>query len=202
MASSAEWSHKCANPQCPTAPDANPTLLRCARCQVVRFCSVDCQKACWPDHKKECRRPNYIIEFHLAPEHIKDPSVKRTLSCPADSTFEELHMALQDAFGWASTHSYDFAVVDPSFDLSKFDIVQIMQNRMAMSQPGGTNMNPESAQREYVMRVKPRGYHIDSMHEGQRRHPRTLEKPASKFKLWQMFDNEEWKGMSPPRCPF
>lgn len=40
------------------------------------------------------------------------------------------------------------------------------------------------------------------MHEGARRHPRTLEKPASKFKLWQMFDNEEWKGMSPLPCPF
>lgn len=140
-----------------TPPDANPNLLRCGRCQVARFCLVDCQKACWPDHKKECRRPNYIIEFHLAPEHIKDPSVKRTLSCPAESTFEELHMALQDAFGWAFTHSYDFAVLDLSYDASAIDIFQTMQNRMAMSQPGGTNMNPDSAQRQYVMRVKPKG---------------------------------------------
>lgn len=76
-----------------------------------------------------------------------------------------------------------------------------MQNRMAMSQPGGTYTNPDSAQRQYVMRVKPKGYRIDSMHEGQRRHPRTLEKPASKFKLWRMFDNEEWKGMPPLPCP-
>lgn len=69
---------------------------------------------------------------------------------------------------------------------------QFMQNRMAMSQPGAPNMNPESTQREYVMRVKPKG---------QRRHPRTLEKPASQFKVWQMFDNEEWKGMSPLPVP-
>lgn len=112
-------------------------------------------------------------------------------------------MALQDAFGWTSTHSYDFAaVVDPSFDPATFDMFQFMQNRMAMSQPGAPNMNPESTQREYVMRVKPKGHgHIDSMHEGQRRYPRTLEKPASQFKVWQMFDNEEWKGMSPLPVP-
>ncbi|KAK0750720.1 MM3350-like domain-containing protein [Schizothecium vesticola] len=149
---------------------------------------------CWPNHKKECRRPNYIIEFHLSPEDIKDPPVKRTLSCQADPAFEDLHSALQDAFGWASTHSYDFAVLDPSYDATAIDMFQMMENRRAMSQPSGTNMNPASAQRENVMRVKPKGHHIDSMHEGQRRHPRTLQKWADKFKMWQMFDNEEWKG--------
>ncbi|KAK1831957.1 MM3350-like domain-containing protein [Podospora conica] len=184
---------KCANPKCPTAPDANPTLLRCARCRVAQFCSGDCQKASWAEHKKNCTRPNYIIEFHLAPGKITDPPVKRTLSCPADATFAELSLNLQDAFGWNFHHSYDFAVLDPSFDLAA-NAFQMVQNRMAMIRDG-TNMNPASARREYVMRVTHKEYRIDSMHEGMRRHPRTLEKPGAKFKLWQMFDNEEWKDL-------
>jgi hypothetical protein len=53
--------------------------------------------------------------------------------CPADCTFEDLHSALQDAFGWASTYSYDFAVLDPSYNASTIDMFQMMENRLATS---------------------------------------------------------------------
>ena len=29
--------------------------LRCSRCKSAYFCNQQCQKACWPKHKKECK---------------------------------------------------------------------------------------------------------------------------------------------------
>ena len=43
----------------------------------------------------------------------------RTLSCPAEVPFYALHAALQIAFGWAGTHSFDFAVKDPDYVLDE-----------------------------------------------------------------------------------
>lgn len=30
---------------------------RCSACRRVFYCSVECQKAAWPDHKRNCRKP-------------------------------------------------------------------------------------------------------------------------------------------------
>ncbi|XP_006897801.1 PREDICTED: histone-lysine N-methyltransferase SMYD3 [Elephantulus edwardii] len=30
-------------------------LLRCSQCQVAKYCSAECQKKAWPDHKRECK---------------------------------------------------------------------------------------------------------------------------------------------------
>lgn len=49
------------------------------------------------------------------PGRITDPAVVRTLSCPADAPFYALRLALQTAFGWSTTHSFDFAVTDPAY---------------------------------------------------------------------------------------
>ena len=35
------------------AADA-PELKRCARCRKVHYCSVACQRAAWPQHKRDC----------------------------------------------------------------------------------------------------------------------------------------------------
>ncbi|KAM8945522.1 histone-lysine N-methyltransferase SMYD3 [Pelodytes ibericus] len=32
----------------------NTNLLRCSQCKFARYCDVQCQKAAWPDHKREC----------------------------------------------------------------------------------------------------------------------------------------------------
>ena len=36
--------------------DGGKGLLRCSRCQVVRYCSVECQRADWKEHKKVCKK--------------------------------------------------------------------------------------------------------------------------------------------------
>jgi len=36
--------------------DGRKGLLKCARCQVVRYCSAECQRGDWEDHKKVCTK--------------------------------------------------------------------------------------------------------------------------------------------------
>lgn len=33
---------------------ANTTLMKCSRCQRVKYCDRACQKAHWPTHKQDC----------------------------------------------------------------------------------------------------------------------------------------------------
>lgn len=192
---------RCGNPACPqasTTPSDSPApLLLCSRCRKTRYCSSSCQSASWPAHKKACRRQNYIIKFHLAPEHIRDPPVVRTLSCPADAPFYALHMALQTAFGWGWTHSFDFAVADPAY-APPADLAAYVQQIMLRDQNGGQS-NPASAPREYLIRIVdpvPQSVRsgIDRMHEGGRRHPRTVEKKAEDWRLWQLLEHKDYKG--------
>ncbi|KAK7734249.1 hypothetical protein SLS53_007897 [Cytospora paraplurivora] len=147
-------------------------------------------------HKIICKRPNYIIKFHLHPEQIKEPPVIRTLSCPADADFYELHASLQLAFGWAAIHSFDFAVVNPSYS-PPTDMMQIIQFQRMQAMNGGNN--PASTAPEYLFRITdpvPRTQFsgIDRMHEGGRRHPQTQEKKADEYKLYQLLDNAKWEG--------
>lgn len=30
------------------------SINKCARCKTALYCSTDCQKAAWPEHKHEC----------------------------------------------------------------------------------------------------------------------------------------------------
>lgn len=127
-----------------------------------------------------------------------DPPVIRTLSCPADVTFYHLHLALQTAFNWATTHSFDFAVQDPDYVPPAHDgpdgLMQFIQETMAITENGG---RAASAPREYMLRITDPVASspfsgIDRMHEGQRKHPRTVEKDSQDFKLWQLLENAEY----------
>ncbi|KAI0473506.1 MM3350-like domain-containing protein [Xylariaceae sp. FL0804] len=187
----------CGNPSCSTQ---SPTLQQCGRCRKAAYCSQTCQAAAWPSHKARCRRPNYIIRFELDPDEVSDPPVSRTLSCPADATFHQLHAALQAAFGWASTHSFDFAVPNPDYE-PPGDIRDFMAQQMMLHSGGGRD-NPARPQ-EYLFRVVDpasgtdfnpfSGGGIDRVHEGRRSHPHTPEKKADRYKLWQLLDNAEYK---------
>ncbi|KAI0456668.1 MM3350-like domain-containing protein [Xylaria acuta] len=188
--SSTASTQKCGNPSCSHLSDNTTALQNCARCRKEAYCSKECQAAQWSTHKQTCRRPNYVIRFQVCPGHIKNPAVARVLSCPADATFYDLHLALQTAFGWATTHSFDFGVLDPEYSPSQ-DWDSMFQN-MAL----GTDPN---APRQYLFRVfdpvKGSMFSgIDRMHEGPRKHPNTPEKSAKKYKLYQLLDDAKWQG--------
>ncbi|KAF5120876.1 hypothetical protein E5D57_013212 [Metarhizium anisopliae] len=187
---------RCGNATCIKSADLG-SLPKCSRCRKVAYCSRECQLAVWPTHKQFCVRPNYIIKFHLAPEDISEPPVTRTLSCPAHAAFYMLHMALQTAFGWATTHSFDFAVKDPEF--RPYDsLAEYINLRMSIST---TNERlPASASREFLFRVVDPAKHtafsgVDRMHEGIRRHPNTPEVKADNYKLFQLFDDTQFQNL-------
>ena len=43
-------------PQCEVCEDSHENLKKCGRCNVVRYCSSECQEEDWPEHKQVCRR--------------------------------------------------------------------------------------------------------------------------------------------------
>jgi hypothetical protein len=177
--------------KCRQCSKASESLQRCGRCKTVCYCSKECQVAHWPTHKANCKRPNYLLHFHLCPDEIDDPPVTRTLTCPATATFHELHMALQIAFNWAGTHAYDFAVEDPTYEPDESDGMVGYIKRMM-------NRNPDpNLPREFLIRVSTPSnnsimFQVDRMHEGWRKHPRTLEKDARKTRLFQVLDDDHY----------
>jgi hypothetical protein len=50
----------CANTACshPDGKVERKTMYTCTGCNIASYCSVECQKACWPQHKKHCKK-NY-----------------------------------------------------------------------------------------------------------------------------------------------
>ncbi|MBD3285573.1 plasmid pRiA4b ORF-3 family protein [candidate division WOR-3 bacterium] len=53
-----------------------------------------------------------IYQFKITLKDIKPPIWRRIL-IPANSTFWELHVAIQDAMGWTDTHLHEFEVKGP-----------------------------------------------------------------------------------------
>uniref|UniRef100_A0A8C1XIQ6 [histone H3]-lysine(4) N-trimethyltransferase n=1 Tax=Cyprinus carpio TaxID=7962 RepID=A0A8C1XIQ6_CYPCA len=40
---------------CHSCLKRDESLSRCSQCKTARYCSVQCQKQAWPDHKRECK---------------------------------------------------------------------------------------------------------------------------------------------------
>lgn len=183
------------NSKCRQCSKSSESLHKCGRCKIACYCSKECQAAHWPTHKTKCRRPNYLLHFHLCPDDIDDPPVTRTLACPATATFDELHLALQIAFNWANTHAYDFAVRDPTYDPAQTGGVEAWIERLT----SGTR--DPNLPREFLVRVSapannsPMMYQIDRMHEASRQHPRTVEKDTRKTMLFQLLDDQQYASM-------
>jgi len=93
-----------------------------------------------------------------------------TLTIPSGrATFEQLHRALRIAFGWATTHTYDFKVKDPDYKPEEHeeDEVTMIQRLTAAFHRGRQSRNTP---RENLLRIiaKPQGEFgaIDNMHSG------------------------------------
>src|SRR6266536_5631250 len=127
--------------------------LRCPTCikmgKTSYFCSQDCVKNSWvpaltfwlsgytianrqESHKAFHKRPNYLLEIRLSSSDISNPPITRTISCPANATFQSLHHAIQIAFGWSTTHTYDFVIKDPSYNPEdhEMDIMSFIKRRI------------------------------------------------------------------------
>lgn len=53
-----------------------------------------------------------VMQFKVTLREI-EPPVWRRIQLPAESTFWDLHVAIQNAFGWADYHLHEFRVADP-----------------------------------------------------------------------------------------
>lgn len=130
-----------------------------------------CQKSDWDSHKRTCQRQNYLLRVELCPGDIVDPPIMRTLSCPAKATFDELHQALQVAFGWASTHCYDFKIQNANSSC----LLRIVNSP--------DEDDPFS------------GGGVDSMFSSMRTDAWTPEKMSSTIQLHHVFENAQYRGL-------
>jgi hypothetical protein len=51
-------------------------MSKCAGCDVTRYCSRQCQKEAWPEHKEECRRLQVEKKKKAAEEKAKKKEEK------------------------------------------------------------------------------------------------------------------------------
>lgn len=42
--------------RCKNCEHVSAHMYLCSKCKLEEYCSVECQKACWPEHKKECKK--------------------------------------------------------------------------------------------------------------------------------------------------
>ncbi|TVY62928.1 Zinc finger MYND domain-containing protein [Lachnellula suecica] len=179
-------------------------LLACARCKKTKYCGKDCQSEDWEAHKKDCKAQNYILKVDLEPEEITNPRVSRTLSSPANATFDQLHRALQTAFGWASTHTYNFKIKDPNVEPQPLpDLMSFITQRVAQdtAQNNGMPM-PDAGPKQNLLRIIEKdpygpggfggGRGIDAMHNRNRVHSQTPEKDSTKIKLGKYDFGDCW----------
>jgi hypothetical protein len=114
--------------------------------------------------------------------------VRRTLSCPASASFLELHYALQAAFGWSTTHTFDFKIKDPAAppppELDVFQYIERMKAGIGQGPP--VDVGPRQNFLRIVQDSAP--YAVDGVHNGARVHPQTPELMPSRVKLGKVLD--------------
>lgn len=52
---------------------------------------------------------NQVLQFHIAIDNI-EPTIWRRIQVPSDYNFWDLHVAIQDAFGWQDYHLHHFEI--------------------------------------------------------------------------------------------
>ena len=168
------------------------------------------------------RRPNYVLKIHLEPNEIVDPPIHRTLSCPSTATFADLHHALQIAFGWADTHTYDFKIKDQNIeaaweakeaqgnsllnyilrakeaDMRQWD--RLSNATLLENSDADSSLNKQCLLR--IVEDTLPGTHltpcgqrkVDFVHDDMRVHPKTPQKMGSNVRLFQVFSTAKYQG--------
>ncbi len=176
-------------------------------CTYIICIGSDCQKGDWQSHKRACKRQNFLLRVQLAPHEILNPPISRTLSCPAGATFLEFHKALQIAFGWASTHCYDFKVKDPVAE-AEADAAERTEDMASCIARMTRTMSPGddgSSNRRYILRIvdeQPRGpggfysgIGVDAMYDRQRKHAQTPQSMSHKVRLHNVFERDQYQNL-------
>ena len=87
--------------QCHTEGCHNVGSFRCSRCKIAKYCSKECQKAAWKQHKKQCKSDasptsgdtdkstgaagaNKPDERFTKPRDVPDKTVENLLRRPED----------------------------------------------------------------------------------------------------------------------
>ena len=72
------FKNRCSHCRKPKEPEEK--LLCCGGCRQTNYCSVECQKAAWSEHKTCCKLLKETKEQVLADAENADPSVKATFA--------------------------------------------------------------------------------------------------------------------------
>ncbi|KAH8674598.1 MM3350-like domain-containing protein [Tricladium varicosporioides] len=189
---------KCA--VCSAAETSNRKLLYCGRCKQTKYCSKSCQQEDWKGHKRSCKAQNYLLKVDLYPEEIRDPSISRTLSCPANANFDQLHDALQEAFGYTNIHTYDFKIKDPNAEPEPvLDPGMETHRKVMWDRAQKDNSIYDWCPRQNLLRIveqdpllPDKGIGIDFQFNSRRRHTKTPEVYSDEIKLYEVFDDKEY----------
>ena len=69
----------CSNPTCERTEDFPDTFKVCSKCQIVAYCSKECQTSHWKLHKRECgsHLTEHMLPFQIAMETFFSAYTKR-----------------------------------------------------------------------------------------------------------------------------
>jgi hypothetical protein len=135
------------------ACSATPTaLLRCSRCQEVWYCSKDCQRRDWSEHKQRCGAAKELFEMgSVDPKEaeLKAQSMAFNKAVRAAKKSGAPIMTMSfTAFGPVGPGMPIPAGVPSNFGLKQAAVMEIHSNN-ASSSGGKGNMRGEKAYREY-----------------------------------------------------
>ena len=89
------YTSSCAN--CGKGEETSITLKKCGACKMVKYCSLACQKAHRPQHKKECKK--HVAELHEEALFKQPPPPEDCPICMLPLSHDSSHAAFESCCG-------------------------------------------------------------------------------------------------------